>query len=362
MQSIGTRPSAFPALPVSTAALGDEEEEEDSEDEEADRNLPLLSQYMQPAAASGRSPAAGLRHQQQQQYQQQEGGDASPPGVRRNTPISGAAAAAAAATVLSPPGASGPRHGSGSGGSSLRGRGSSLLTADPAMLGELVLVVSLACLQSSQKSLPRHQEAVITYVLADNLPLQSPTCRPIWQRRTAVPPASPAASTTGRQSASQSKASWRSVAFRCVLFPAAACVLCLVTAGCRIRQCVCVLCAVSKAHHCRPPCPASGCWLLSLQGKNLVYCAPTSGGKSLVAEVLMLRRVVATGRPAMLVLPFVSICSEKSEHLRCAPCRAGQCPAAYPGGQTAPMGGRRARGRRSERQWCLASRRPPARQ
>lgn len=51
------------------------------------------------------------------------------------------------------------------------------------------------------------------------------------------------------------------------------------------------------------------------QGRNLVYCAPTSGGKSLVAEVLMLRRVLTTGRPAMVVLPFVSICSEKSEHL-----------------------------------------------
>lgn len=46
-----------------------------------------------------------------------------------------------------------------------------------------------------------------------------------------------------------------------------------------------------------------------------MYCAPTSGGKSLVAEVLMLRRVLTTGRPAMVVLPFVSICSEKSEHL-----------------------------------------------
>jgi DNA polymerase theta len=52
------------------------------------------------------------------------------------------------------------------------------------------------------------------------------------------------------------------------------------------------------------------------QGKNLVYCAPTSGGKSLVAEVLMLRRIMTANRPAMLVLPFVSICSEKSEHLR----------------------------------------------
>ena len=35
-------------------------------------------------------------------------------------------------------------------------------------------------------------------------------------------------------------------------------------------------------------------------GSNLVYCAPTSGGKSLVAEILLIRRLVSTkrsGRP-----------------------------------------------------------------
>ena len=52
-----------------------------------------------------------------------------------------------------------------------------------------------------------------------------------------------------------------------------------------------------------------------LAGRNLVYCAPTSGGKSLVAEVLMLRRIAATNRPAMLVLPFVALCAEKSASL-----------------------------------------------
>jgi DNA polymerase theta len=38
-----------------------------------------------------------------------------------------------------------------------------------------------------------------------------------------------------------------------------------------------------------------------LEGANLVYCAPTSGGKSMVAEVLLLRRLLSTGRPALLV-------------------------------------------------------------
>ncbi|KAH6757052.1 hypothetical protein C2S51_038889 [Perilla frutescens var. frutescens] len=52
-----------------------------------------------------------------------------------------------------------------------------------------------------------------------------------------------------------------------------------------------------------------------LQNRNLVYCASTSAGKSLVAEILMLRRVLATGKISLLVLPYVSICSEKAEHL-----------------------------------------------
>ncbi|KAF5797771.1 putative DNA-directed DNA polymerase [Helianthus annuus] len=52
-----------------------------------------------------------------------------------------------------------------------------------------------------------------------------------------------------------------------------------------------------------------------LQKRNLVYCASTSAGKSFVAEILMLRRVLSTRKVALLVLPYVSICAEKAEHL-----------------------------------------------
>ncbi|KAF9615751.1 hypothetical protein IFM89_026208 [Coptis chinensis] len=52
-----------------------------------------------------------------------------------------------------------------------------------------------------------------------------------------------------------------------------------------------------------------------LQKRNLVYCASTSAGKSFVAEILMLRRVILSGKMAILVLPYVSICAEKAEHL-----------------------------------------------
>eukprot|EP00929_Paragymnodinium_shiwhaense_P102803 TRINITY_DN66034_c0_g1_i2.p1 TRINITY_DN66034_c0_g1~~TRINITY_DN66034_c0_g1_i2.p1 ORF type:complete len:2071 (-),score=351.10 TRINITY_DN66034_c0_g1_i2:81-6293(-) len=55
-------------------------------------------------------------------------------------------------------------------------------------------------------------------------------------------------------------------------------------------------------------------------GKNLVYCAPTSGGKTLVSEVLMLRRISRLQKCAIFVLPYVSIVAEKTRYLQ-ALCR-----------------------------------------
>ncbi|KAM3282203.1 helicase and polymerase-containing protein TEBICHI isoform X2 [Capsicum chacoense] len=52
-----------------------------------------------------------------------------------------------------------------------------------------------------------------------------------------------------------------------------------------------------------------------LHNRNLVYCASTSAGKSFVAEILMLRRILSSGKMGLLVLPYVSICAEKAEHL-----------------------------------------------
>ncbi|KAK4186168.1 P-loop containing nucleoside triphosphate hydrolase protein [Podospora australis] len=51
--------------------------------------------------------------------------------------------------------------------------------------------------------------------------------------------------------------------------------------------------------------------------KNLVYSAPTGGGKSLVADVLMLKRVFGErDAKAMLVLPYVALVQEKVRWLR----------------------------------------------
>ena len=51
--------------------------------------------------------------------------------------------------------------------------------------------------------------------------------------------------------------------------------------------------------------------------KNLVYAAPTGGGKSLVADVLMLKRVIEDPtKKAILVLPYVALVQEKLKWLR----------------------------------------------
>ncbi|KAL9030231.1 MAG: hypothetical protein Q9196_001625 [Gyalolechia fulgens] len=51
--------------------------------------------------------------------------------------------------------------------------------------------------------------------------------------------------------------------------------------------------------------------------KNLVYTAPTGGGKSLVADVLMLKRILESLRTkAILVLPYVALVQEKVNWLR----------------------------------------------
>lgn len=55
-----------------------------------------------------------------------------------------------------------------------------------------------------------------------------------------------------------------------------------------------------------------------LEGKrHLIYTAPTGGGKSLVADVLMLKRIIEDpSKKAILVLPYVALVQEKLKWLR----------------------------------------------
>jgi replicative superfamily II helicase len=55
----------------------------------------------------------------------------------------------------------------------------------------------------------------------------------------------------------------------------------------------------------------------SISVGNLIYSAPTSGGKTLVSEILMLRKIaLIPGGTIFFIVPFIALAEEKAEYLR----------------------------------------------
>ncbi|XP_017968668.1 DNA polymerase theta isoform X1 [Drosophila navojoa] len=71
---------------------------------------------------------------------------------------------------------------------------------------------------------------------------------------------------------------------------------------------------------------------------NLVYSAPTSAGKTLVSEILLLKTVLERGKKVLLILPFISVVREKMFYLQDLLTPAGYRVEGFFGGYSPPGG------------------------
>ena len=75
-----------------------------------------------------------------------------------------------------------------------------------------------------------------------------------------------------------------------------------------------------------------------LTGQNVIYSAPTSAGKTLIAELLLLKCILEKHKKVIMILPFVSIVHEKMNYLQSMFEPVGIKVGGFMGGH-APQGG-----------------------
>ncbi|XP_068152426.1 DNA polymerase theta [Drosophila tropicalis] len=72
--------------------------------------------------------------------------------------------------------------------------------------------------------------------------------------------------------------------------------------------------------------------------RNLVYSAPTSAGKTLVSEILLLKTVLERNKKVLVILPFISVVREKMLYLQDLLTPSGYRVEGFFGGYTPPGG------------------------
>ena len=72
---------------------------------------------------------------------------------------------------------------------------------------------------------------------------------------------------------------------------------------------------INSLYHWQVDCLRSS-GAITKRRNNVVYCAPTGGGKTLISELVILKTVTNSFKKAIFVLPFVSLVLEKEKYFK----------------------------------------------